>query len=65
MDLIEAKRNLIRYEQEIEKLQGLSRGLMTKAEMITVDGMITKLKIWSKNLRVQLYEEQQKTRKHS
>ncbi|WP_171264776.1 hypothetical protein [Acinetobacter sp. ANC 4558] len=54
VDKVEAKSNLKRYEAEIEKYQSLSRGLMTRDEMVLIDKKITQLKEWSKNLKVQL-----------
>ncbi|WP_171257917.1 hypothetical protein [Acinetobacter gyllenbergii] len=55
MDTIEAKKNLKRYEDEIEKYQNLSRGLMTRDEMLMIDKKIAQLKLWAKNLRNELY----------
>jgi len=54
MDRQEALSNLKRYEFEINKYQSLSRGLMTRDEMIVIDRKISQLKEWSKNLRVVL-----------
>ena len=54
MDRTEALSNLKRYESEISKYQSLSRGLMTRDEMIVIDRKISQLKEWSKNLRVVL-----------
>ncbi|MDQ8953500.1 hypothetical protein RFH42_11065 [Acinetobacter rudis] len=54
MNQIEAKKNIARYEAEIAKWQNLSRGLMSRDEMMLVDGKIRQLKEWSKNLRVVL-----------
>lgn len=54
MDTIEAKKNLKRYEAEIEKYQGLSRGLMSRDEMIVVDRKISQLKEWAKSIRSML-----------
>ncbi len=51
MDTIEARKNLKRYEAEIEKYQSLSRGLMSRDEMILVDKKITQLKEWCKAIR--------------
>lgn len=48
---VEAKRNIERYETEITKWQALSRGLMSRDEMIMVDRKIALLKERSKNLR--------------
>lgn len=54
MDRQEAVSNLKRYESEINKYQSLSRGLMTRDEMILIDKKITQLKDWANNLRIQL-----------
>lgn len=51
MDAVEAKKNIERYEIEITKWQALSRGLMSRDEMMLVDKKINQLKEWSKNLR--------------
>ena len=51
MDIVEAKRNIERYETEITKWQALSRRLMSRDEMMLVDKKINQLKEWSKNLR--------------
>ena len=51
MDRVEAKRNIEKYETEITKWQALSRGLMSRDEMIMVDRKIALLKERSKNLR--------------
>ncbi len=40
MDTIEAKKNLNALCNEIEKLQNLSRGLMTAKEMVEIDAKI-------------------------
>lgn len=55
MDTIEAKKNLKRYESEIDKYQNLSRGLMSRDEMLVIDKKIAQLKLWAKNLRNELY----------
>lgn len=55
MDRIEAKRNIERYEAEITKWQALSRGLMSRDEMIMVDRKIALLKERIANLRTALY----------
>ena len=55
MDVIEAKRNIEKYEAEIAKWQALSRGLMSRDEMMLVDKKINQLKEWSKNLRNMLH----------
>ncbi|EPF74993.1 hypothetical protein [Acinetobacter rudis] len=54
MDKMEAQRNIERYESEISKWQALSRGLMSRDEMMLVDKKIGQLKEWTKNLRVML-----------
>ena len=51
MDRIEAKRNIEKYETEITKWQALSRGLMSRDEMMLVDKKIAQFKERSKNLR--------------
>ena len=55
MDIVEAKRNIEKYEAEIAKWQALSRGLMSRDEMMLVDKKINQLKEWSKNLRNMLH----------
>ena len=55
MDTIEAKRNIEKYEAEITKWQALSRGLMSRDEMMLVDKKITQFKERSKNLRNMLH----------
>ena len=55
MDKTEALSNLKRYELEINKYQSLSRGLMTRDEMMLVDKKIAQLKERSKNLRNMLH----------
>ena len=51
VDHVEAKRNIERYETEITKWQALSRGLMSRDEMMLVDKKIAQFKERSKNLR--------------
>ena len=55
MDKVEAKRNIEKYETEITKWQALSRGLMSRDEMMLVDKTIAQLKERSKNLRNMLH----------
>ncbi|MDN5491170.1 MAG: hypothetical protein L0G93_04795 [Acinetobacter sp.] len=57
MDRQEALSNLKRYESEIIKYQSLSRGLMTRDEMIVIDRKISQLKEWSKTIRSMLSVE--------
>jgi len=54
MNQIEAKQNLRLLCDEIEKLQNLSRGLMTAKEMIDVDGKIRRHRQQVKNIKVML-----------
>jgi len=54
MNKLEARQNIARYEAEIAKWQGLSRGLMSRDEMMLVDKKIGQLKEWSRNLRTML-----------
>lgn len=51
MDKTEALSNLKRYESEINKYQSLSRGLMTREELIVIDRKISRLKERSKAIR--------------
>ena len=51
MDRTEALSNLKRYESEISKYQSLSRGLMTRDEMIVIDRKISQLKDRAKTIR--------------
>ena len=55
MDIFEAKRNIEKYEAEITKWQALSRGLMSRDEMMLVDKKIAQFKERSKNLRNMLH----------
>ena len=55
MDIFEAKRNIEKYEAEITKWQALSRGLMSRDEMMLVDKKIAQLKERSENLRNMLH----------
>jgi len=55
MDIVEAKRNIEKYEAEITKWQALSRGLMSRDEMMLVDKKIAQFKERSKNLRNMLH----------
>ena len=54
MDTIEAKKNLQRYEAEITKWQSLSRGLMSREEMMLADRKIAQFKEWSASIEWQL-----------
>ncbi|MFW1749078.1 hypothetical protein ACG9XW_23215, partial [Acinetobacter guillouiae] len=54
MDRQEALSNLKRYESEISKYQSLSRGLMTRDEMIVIDRKISQLKDRTKAIRSML-----------
>lgn len=55
MDTIEAKKNLNALCNEIEKLQNLSRGLMTVKEMVEIDAKIKRHKDQVKNIRSNLH----------
>ena len=55
MDIFEVKRNIEKYEAEITKWQALSRGLMSRDEMMLVDKKIAQFKERSKNLRNMLH----------
>lgn len=55
MDTIEAKKNLNALCNEIEKLQNLSRGLMTAKEMLDIDAKIKRHKDQVKNIRKNLF----------
>ena len=55
MDTIEAKKNLVAICAEIEKLQNLSRGLMTAKEMLEIDAKIKRHKDQVKNIRSNLH----------
>ncbi|MDK2169302.1 hypothetical protein [Acinetobacter baumannii] len=55
MDTIEAKKNLNALCNEIEKLQNLSRGLMTAKEMVEIDAKIKRHKDQVKNIRSNLH----------
>ena len=54
MDKTEALSNLKQYESEISKYQSLSRGLMTRDEMIVIDRKISQLKERTKAIRSML-----------
>lgn len=56
MDTIEAKKNLNALCNEIEKLQNLSRSLMTAKEMLDIDAKIKRHKEQVKNIRSNLQE---------
>lgn len=54
MNKIEAQQNLKLLCNEIEKLQALSRGLMTAKEMVDVDAKIRRHRDQVKNIKVLL-----------
>lgn len=54
MNQIEAKQNLKLLCDEIEKLQNLSRGLMTAKEMMGVDAKIRRHREQVKNIKIVL-----------
>ena len=55
MDIVEARWNIEEYETDITKWQALSRGLMSRDEMMLVDKKIAQFKERSKNLRNMLH----------
>lgn len=55
MDTIEAKKNLNALCNEIEKLQNLSRSLMTAKEMLDIDAKIKRHKEQVKSIRSNLH----------
>lgn len=54
VDRVEANKNIKTFSKEIEKWQSLSRGLMTRDEMIMVDEKICKLRDRIHNLKAVL-----------
>ena len=55
MNKHEAQKNINYYSSEINKYQSLSRGLMTRDEMIMIDKKIIALKERIKNLQLMMY----------
>ena len=54
-DKVQAKKDLEFCSAELSKYQNLSRSGLTRAEMLTIDGIMIKLKERIKNLREALY----------
>ena len=54
-DKVQAKKDLEFCSTELSKYQNLSRSWLTRAEMLTIDGIMIKLKERIKNLREALY----------
>ena len=54
-DKVQAKQDLEFCSAELSKYQNLSRSGLTRSEMLTIDGIMIKLKERIKNLRVALY----------
>lgn len=54
-DKVQAKQDLEFCSAELSKYQNLSRSGLTRAEMLTIDGIMIKLKERIKNLREALY----------
>ncbi|WP_416392843.1 hypothetical protein [Acinetobacter baumannii] len=55
MDKNEAKKNLDKYSQELERYQNLSRSGLSRGEMLVIDRIILRLKKQVNNLRTALY----------
>ncbi|AFI94593.1 hypothetical protein ACVYBP_18560 [Acinetobacter baumannii] len=55
MDKNEAKKNLDKYSQELERYQNLSRSGLSRDEMLVIDRIILRLKKQVNNLRTALY----------
>lgn len=51
----EAKKNLDKYSQELERYQNLSRSGLSRDEMLVIDRIILRLKKQVNNLRTALY----------
>lgn len=54
-DKVQAKKDLEFCSAELSKYQNLSRSGLTRSEMLTIDGIMIKLKERIKNLRFALY----------
>ena len=54
-DKVQAKQDLEFCSTELSKYQNLSRSGLTRSEMLTIDGIMIKLKERIKNLRFALY----------
>ena len=54
-DKVQAKKDLEFCSAELSKYQNLSRSGLTRSEMLTIDGIMIKLKERIKNLREALY----------
>ena len=54
-DKVQAKQDLEFYSAELSKYQNLSRAGLTRNELITIDGIMIKLKERINNLRTALY----------
>lgn len=63
VDVVQSVKDHKAHCKEIEVLQSLSRSMMTAKEMVEVDEKIKRHTECIKNIRVNLYAEQQKTRK--
>ncbi|MGF2256402.1 hypothetical protein [Acinetobacter baumannii] len=55
MDKNEAKKNLDKYSQELERYQNLSRSGLSRDEMLVIDRIMLRLKKQVNNLRTALY----------
>ncbi|EGT94069.1 hypothetical protein MW722_001207 [Acinetobacter baumannii] len=53
-DLVEAKKNLDKYSEELSRYQNLSRTGLSRDEMLVIDNIILRLKNQINNLRSML-----------
>ncbi|MGS5360304.1 hypothetical protein ACT4YG_013450 [Acinetobacter baumannii] len=53
-DLVEAKKNLDKYSEELSRYQNLSRTGLSRDEMLVIDSIILRLKNQINNLRSML-----------
>ncbi|MDV8151936.1 hypothetical protein R5L37_09185 [Acinetobacter pittii] len=50
-DIVEAKKNLDKYSEELSRYQNLSRTGLSRDEMLVIDSIILRLKSQINNLR--------------
>ncbi|CAA0289069.1 TPA: hypothetical protein OUK22_003794 [Acinetobacter baumannii] len=53
-DIVEAKKNLDKYSEELNRYQNLSRTGLSRDEMLVIDNIILRLKNQINNLRSML-----------
>ncbi|HHP4810595.1 TPA: hypothetical protein ACSBZ0_002957 [Acinetobacter baumannii] len=53
-DIVEAKKNLDKYSEELSRYQNLSRTGLSRDEMLVIDSIILRLKNQINNLRSML-----------